>query len=512
MVLHGYHLDGSGSCVYVQNIVRESARQGVTVVLLCQEPEIEAYDFVSEAYQCEADGTMRPLFKRETGYEGKVVYVRPFLRDGLLPVFVGGQFPGFENVKPFYELSDAELESYIETNVKAVLEAADRFDVDTIFANHIVMAPYIALRACRERPDMRYFLIPHGSEIEYLIKKDRRYHDLAVETLEHAAGIVSGSREMIDRINGHFEEAGSFSHKYHLISVGVDVDHFAAPLKMSVPQRVVELAGEVERQQAGEQSNINAVSPGFLGALERIDFEKERIIVNFGKLIPAKGVQDLLVLAPLLLNERPNVRIVIAGDGPHREKFAQFVALIQAGDYHGFQAAMDEDNRQSAEAFDDPYRFIASFFEHTSGEKYFQDAASFDWADRVVFAGYLKHPALRYLLCLSDVAVFPSIVKEAYPLALLEAMGTGVFPTGSDFGGLRDGFGQLDGLFGSDVTARMKIPMDLQRRLPVMKENILAALDFQDSEKRRAMVRRIEERCSWTTVCRKLRQAFEGRT
>lgn len=508
MILHGYHLDGSGSCVYVQNVVRELARQGVDVVLLCQEPEIEQYDFVSEAYQCRAKKGMRRFFEQETEYDGKVTYIRPHLRNGLLPVFVGGKFPGFENVKPFYDLSDAELESYIKTSLDAVLEASEQFGAQTIFANHIVMTPYIALRACQKKPDMRYFLIPHGSEIEYLIKKDSRYHDLAVEVLQQAAGIVSGSREMIERINAHFAESEKFSHKYHFISVGVDVDHFAEPLKISKTQRAAKLEKEIKLQQSGETSGINAVNPDFLAGLQRIDPENDRLIVNFGKLIPAKGVQDLILLAPDLLIERPELRIVIAGDGPHRKLFEKLVMLLQNGDSVGFLSTVDEDSRQSAETFDDPYRFISGFFEQRSIKQYFQDAASSTWADRVLFAGYLKHPALRYLLCLSDVAVFPSIVKEAYPLALLEAMGTGVFPTGSDFGGLRDGFGQLDGLFSAKVAARMKIPMEEQSRIASMRDNIVAALDFHDDEIRLKMVEQIERNCSWKTVCRKLRSTF----
>lgn len=505
-LLHGYHLDGSGSCIYVQNVTRELARQGRNVALICQEPEIEAYEFVSSAYECDENGELTLLFDRPTEYRGDVVYIRPHLKDGLLPVFVAGRFPGFENVKAFVDLSDEELQSYIDTNVTAVLAALENFPSRSIFANHIVMTPYIALQACRAREGVEFFLIPHGSEIEYLIKKDPRYFKLAEEVLDHSARIVSGSQEMIERINGLFEDATRYAKKYHLVSVGVDVDQFAAPLKLTKAERADQLRHELQLQLDQDDGPVNAANPGFLNSLDRIDFKNSRVLVNFGKLIPGKGVQDLLTVAPRLLQSVPDLHIVIAGDGPSRDLFTRLLSFLQAGDHNSFFATVAEDTQKSAQAFDDPYRFITAYFEKEPRERFFETSASFQWIDRIHFTGYLKHAALRYLLCLSDVAVFPSIVKEAYPLALLEAMGTGVFPIASDYGGLKDGVKQLDGLFPREIMSLMKIPMDESQRLIALQDHVIAALDFHNEESRNLMVERISSDCSWETVCRKLYQ------
>jgi glycosyltransferase involved in cell wall biosynthesis len=511
-ILHGYHLDGSGSCIYVQSVVRECARRGRKTLLLCQEPDIEKYDFVSEAYRCGPDGALTRLFRRDTGYDGEVIHVRPYLAEGLLPVFVDGPFPGFDNVKAFSSLSDAELTSYIETNTAALLTAAARWPTETIFANHIVMTPVIARRACRQKKGLRYFLIPHGSEIEYLIKKDKRYLDLAIDVLDHAAGIVSGSEEMNERIAGLFPGAGRLTDGIRTISVGVDAEHFGAPLKKSPAGRLEDLLREAALQAGTDDGPVNAVDEGFVESLDRLDPEKDTLLLNFGKMIPGKGVQDLLVVAPLLLAENPRLKIVLAGDGPHRGFFSDLVALMQKGDGKAFFSAIEEDNRACGEAFDDPYRFLSGFFDKRSSEDYFRLTSSFDWAERILFAGYLRHAALRHLLCLSSVAVFPSIVKEAYPLALLEAMATGVFPIASDFGGLKDGLIQLDGLFPREISEMMRIPMERESRLEQMKEKIAGALAFHDGPVREAMVRRIGERCSWKTVCTTLLEFFDGQS
>jgi len=237
-ILHGYRLDGSGSCVYVSNITREYVRAGKSVVLHCQEPEPEKYDYLSEGYEMTADGEIVQLFKRCRETNGRGVYLRPYLKDRLLPVFVAGEFPGFENVKPITELNDSELQSYVDTNVYALLKSAEMFPSDTIFANHIVVTPYIAALAREQNRDLDYFLIPHGSEIEYLMKRDRKFLEMARKSLSDAKGIVSGSDEIFARIENLFEEYLTWKPKTRIITIGVDSDQFFSPLASDKSTRI----------------------------------------------------------------------------------------------------------------------------------------------------------------------------------------------------------------------------------------------------------------------------------
>ena len=125
-----------------------------------------------------------------------------------------------------------------------------------------------------------------------------------------------------------------------------------------------------------------------------------------------------------------------------------------------------------------------------------------------MFTGYLKHPALRYLLCLSDLAVFPSIVKEAYPLALLEALSAGVFPIVSDSAGLREGIDLLEGLFPKQVMRLMRVPMEEKKKIQVMKDHLLEALEVHDTGMRKKTVQYIRENYRWNRVCERLLKVF----
>ena len=53
-ILHGYLLDGSGSNLWTQSIIRTLCRAGETVHLMCQEPHPEKFDYVARAVRYDA--------------------------------------------------------------------------------------------------------------------------------------------------------------------------------------------------------------------------------------------------------------------------------------------------------------------------------------------------------------------------------------------------------------------------------------------------------------------------
>ena len=119
LIFHGYMLRGTGSNIYNVNLARALAKLGHEVHLLCQD--------------------------RETKIDGVEIH-NPDI-GGLLPVYVKDPYEGFE-VKAFPELTDEELDSYIEANVAAVREVAEQAGgIDLALANHLVMGPAILARA-----------------------------------------------------------------------------------------------------------------------------------------------------------------------------------------------------------------------------------------------------------------------------------------------------------------------------------------------------------------------------
>ena len=113
LLFHGYMLRGTGSNIYNVNLARALARLGHEVHLLCQD--------------------------REVKIEGVEIH-NPDI-GGLLPVYVKDPYEGFE-VKAFPELTEAELDRYIDANVAAVRAVADAVGgIDAALANHLVMGP-----------------------------------------------------------------------------------------------------------------------------------------------------------------------------------------------------------------------------------------------------------------------------------------------------------------------------------------------------------------------------------
>ena len=86
-ILHGYLLDGSGSNLWTQSMVRTLCRRGETVHLVCQEPAPERFDFVARAISYDSELRPSVVFDRETVYPGRCIIHKPDI-GAVLPVFV----------------------------------------------------------------------------------------------------------------------------------------------------------------------------------------------------------------------------------------------------------------------------------------------------------------------------------------------------------------------------------------------------------------------------------------
>src|SRR3954451_19548986 len=162
LIFHGYMLRGTGSNIDNVNLAPALARLGHEVHLLCQDREVKIRGV--------------QIHNPDIG--------------GLLPVYVKDPYEGFE-VKTFDELTEAELDRYIDLNVVAVRELAARVGgFDAALANHLVMGPTILARA-----GVAPFAAKiHGSALEYTVKPHPRFLPYAGEGLEAARGVLGGAR------------------------------------------------------------------------------------------------------------------------------------------------------------------------------------------------------------------------------------------------------------------------------------------------------------------------------
>ena len=138
LIFHGYMLRGTGSNIYNANLARALARLGHEVHLLCQD--------------------------REAEIEGVEIHVPDI--HGLLPVYVKDPYEGFE-VKPFPELTEAELDRYIaRQRRRGSRRRRGAGGIDAALANHLVMGPAILARAAVGPFAAKI----HGSALEYTVK------------------------------------------------------------------------------------------------------------------------------------------------------------------------------------------------------------------------------------------------------------------------------------------------------------------------------------------------------
>ncbi len=195
LIFHGYLLRGTGSNIYNANLAQALARLGHEVHLLCQDREAGALDWVN-AQGGWRDGRLEVERLREPQGPGSVTVHRPEI-GGLLPVYVKDSYEGFE-VKAFPELTDAELERYLEANVAAVEDVCAAVGgVDAALANHLVMGPLILARA---RGLGAFAAKVHGSALEYTVKPHPRFLPHAREGAAAAAAVLVGSRHTAESL------------------------------------------------------------------------------------------------------------------------------------------------------------------------------------------------------------------------------------------------------------------------------------------------------------------------
>ncbi|MHC4973785.1 MAG: glycosyltransferase family 4 protein [Planctomycetota bacterium] len=457
-LLHGYELTGSGSNEYCRYLSRALARRGHEVHLLCREPHPEAVAHVSQAIAWDEVGGARELFERDPGEGVCVVHQLPHAP--VRPVYLTDKQRAGD-VKAFVDLTDKELEAYHALNVAVVRAIVRRHPVDLLHANHLVWQPSVAAAA-----GVPFIVYPHGSSIEYTLKADARYLRHAGDALAAAAGIISGSDEVLQRILALYpEHREALLEKSVIVGVGVDTALFAPVEPGARRASVARLSGAhggktraqhealLARLTRGDWNALSdyheaydhgAPDADLEAKLRSIPWDDGQVCLFVGALTAGKGVHNLIAAWPALLP----AHLIVVGSGAYREVLEALVHAIAAGDQalyahlraHGFD--LDRSGlRGGWDALPDDVAACAPLTDH------------------VHFAGRLDHDRLRHLFPCADLAVFPSVVPEAYPLVLMESLANGVLPVVSDFSGFRDGLAALEPHLGADLVAKMRLPV-----------------------------------------------------
>jgi glycosyltransferase involved in cell wall biosynthesis len=360
LIFHGYLLRGTGSNIYNASLAPALARLGHEVHLLCQDPEA-----------------------RPPGVEVHVPDI-----GGLLPVYVKDPYEGFE-VKAFPEMSEAELESYIDANVAAVREVAGRAGgIDLALANHLVMGPAILARAAAAP----FAAKVHGSALEYTVKPHRdRFGSYAEEGVEAASGVLVGSRHTAESLWAALPEVPGLREKTRLGPPGVDTDTFRP--------------GPDERSPA---------------------------VVFVGKYIVSKGIDLLLAAWPLVRAKNPKAVLKIAGWGEYEGGLRRLLEALDRGDLDGAREVARL-GRGLEGGEEKPLTILSAFLaEPPAG---YLDAAR-GMAGSVELVGRLEHEEVARVLPEAEALVMPSTFPEAFGMVAAEAAACGALPVSAAHSGM----------------------------------------------------------------------------
>src|SRR5687768_14890666 len=223
-LLHGWLLEGSGSNLWTRSIITALCRRGETVHLVCQENHPERYEAITEAYRHRLSGAVEQTLARQSPYSGKCVLHQPEI-GSTLPVFVWDHYEEYQRVVPMIELSNDELELYIERNVRVVQRIVESHPISAMHANHVVLMAVVAQRVSKAS-GVPYAVMPHGSGIEYAVKKDARFKRYASSALADAKRVFVIGREMRDRVTTVFDGMPELENKFTELHLGVDTAQF----------------------------------------------------------------------------------------------------------------------------------------------------------------------------------------------------------------------------------------------------------------------------------------------
>lgn len=544
LICHGYLLRGTGSNQYVQSLARAFCAQGHHVLVMCQDGD-PRLDFVS-AFLCEQDGSFTPqvLWEEKTGYTGTCMVFKPDI-GGLLPVYVLDSYAGFK-VKEFTELSELELDRYVDMNRRSLQRLVRQFAPEAIHANHAVMLPYI-VRPVASEHEIPYFVSIHGSAIEYTVKKDSRYLTYGAEGLEGAEAILVPSEhtasQVLEVFGGRVE---GLEEKLTLLPPGVDTELFR-PAEESLAESVEQMLAAVEKRTEGvtvgdfigragdhppaereqmqveyEISRINGLHPEWLpdpdieAGMRGLAAGGCPFVMYLGKLLETKGIQCVITALPLILRDHPTAKLVVVGFGELWGILELMIDALDQGEIRTFKVLCEYGNAAYSKRTGRPFAPVLAFLDELAGEgtldDYLRLCLEQDLRGAVIFTGYLAPEEHRYILPHARALLVPSLAQEAFGLVATEAMAAGVVPIASFHSGLESALDPVKAVWGRDAGLFLLGTTEkLVFRIAAACGTVLEMPDESLRARGAEMRSVVQKRFTWDAAARRLAALYECR-
>jgi glycosyltransferase involved in cell wall biosynthesis len=489
LIFHGYLLHGTGSNVYNASLAQALARQGHQVRLFCQDRRFIELDWVR-------------------GNDNITVHVPDI--GGLLPVFVADRYEGF-TVKTFPEFTDAELDRYLDANVRAVRQVVEEYGTpDAALANHLIMGPVILARA-----GLRYAIKVHGSDLSYVVRPHpERFVPYALEGAESAAGILAGSSHTA-RVLYETVPDPSIPERTRIGPPGVDIHRFRPHERAEAGSNLERLAERLdsERPATGEQrDSFGRDGPAIASALRGWGEGDPRVLF-VGKFLVSKGV-DLLAAAWPLVHRRsvergaPSPRLLFVGFGAFEPALRELVGALERGDLEAALAVAARGRGYEGEA--EAALSILTGFLGDPPEGY-GDAARAA-AGSILIGGRLAHDEVADVMPAADTFAMTSTWPEAFGMVPAESAACGVPPVSADHSGMREVSQLLAEALDPELTPLLSFPVGAGA-VTELAGRIDGWLALEPERRRRAglaLAERVDELWSWEGVARTVIAASRG--
>jgi glycosyltransferase involved in cell wall biosynthesis len=520
---HGYELSGSGSNEYTRYLASTWAQQGHTVSVICAEPDPSQFDFVDCAYHYGRNGARTLIVAPKTRPARVTVHCLPTA--DVYPVYLTDkQRQGV--VKSFSDLSDDELANYHAVMSGALRAILQENAIDVLHCNHVIYQPIVAMELCDEL-GIPFYIVPHGSSIEYVVKHSPRYQVLAHKALKACSGVVWIAPEVRQRTFNLFPELKEeLCKKEAMVGIGTDTSVFQ-PIpreqrqeSLSKLKTMLRSGGKSfkqtrefqEKLSRGDVSVTRAYWNSYNHNLEDEDLGVRLSQINtddnwmlfLGALTYGKGIHSLLTAMPAILKKQPNTQLFIVGSGTYREFLEALVYCLIHEQKLLFQTLVRRGQSFDRNLGNGPLEDVVNFISTKKNRKQLFEYGPL-LKDRVHFCGRLDHSRLKHLFPCCDIAVFPSLIKEASPLVMAESLANGVLPSGANHSGLKDGLDGLSKNLEAGLIRKMRLPAEMEKRIPGFIRNIPALLDRAGNPTLKADLRALAvEKYDWRTMAEQL--------
>ncbi|UCG25187.1 MAG: glycosyltransferase [Chloroflexota bacterium] len=274
LIPNHFPLQGSGSGIYTLNLAKELVSLGHEVLVIVPEHQ--------------------PIPEDRYPFPVEVILFNNGQNERLAEAAFN--FPCFtthpRSVQTFYDLSDGQLEAYVELWRRHISRAVEDFAPDVVHGHHVWVAPYVATEL-----GLPTVISVHGTDLMGF-RDGHRYRPMALAAAERAYGLIAISRQVSADAIATYQVP---KEKIHLIWNGFDSGIF-------------KLIPGATRESVPAEFGITSPNGG-----------ADRPLVSFvGKFTSFKGIDVLLRAAAIYEQAVPGIRTVLVG---HGQLFGQMRSL-----------------------------------------------------------------------------------------------------------------------------------------------------------------------------------------